>query len=101
MWSRKSEAEAVTEEEEAGVDRTFMLAGKCSIKTATSMMRYQDSFVKMSAHSCSHTSKNICKLAYSSLTLTLTQMMAEQWQLVKQSFDRGSSSVPSRNSRSH
>lgn len=82
MWSQKSEAEVVTEEEEAGVDRTFMIAGKCSNKTATSMMRYQDSFVKMSAHSCSHTSKNVCKL--------VTQMMAEQWQLVKQRFDKGS-----------
>lgn len=68
MWSRKSEAEAVTEDEEAGVDRTFMLAGKCGIKTATSMMTYQDSFVKMSAHSCSHTCKNVCKLVYSSHT---------------------------------
>lgn len=55
------EAEEVPEEEEAGVDRTCVTAGKRSIKTAASLMKYQDAFVKMSAHTCSQTSKNVCK----------------------------------------
>lgn len=47
----ESEAEAGTEEEEAGVEKTFMITFmlKCGIKTVKSLMRFQYSFVKMSA----------------------------------------------------